>query len=97
VYRYGGEELLIVFPEQELGRASAVAERLRGALADAAIPHAGNPPFDVLTACIGVAAAPPSTEVEVDAVLRAADAALYAAKTAGRNRVATSAADSVLA
>jgi diguanylate cyclase (GGDEF)-like protein len=80
VYRLGGEEFLIVLPGTTLAEGRDVAERARVALA-------GSRPGDLaVTISIGVAAAR-GGEVTYDALFRAADAALYEAKRAGRDRV----------
>ncbi len=84
-YRYGGEEFLIVLPEQDAEDAAATTDRLRRAVEDLGIPHADGTPRGVVTISAGVAI---SAEAEdADALLKAADTALYAAKEAGRNRV----------
>jgi two-component system, cell cycle response regulator len=84
-YRYGGEEFLIVLPEQGAEDAAATTDRLRRAVEDLGIPHADGTPRGVVTISAGVAM---SAEAEdADALLKAADTALYAAKEAGRNRV----------
>lgn len=85
-YRYGGEELLVVLPAG-VRRVAAAAERIRKAVQHAAIPHPGRPgPETVVTLSVGVAAA----EGDIDEFLVAADAALYKAKSDGRNRMAVS-------
>jgi diguanylate cyclase (GGDEF)-like protein len=64
-----------------------VAERIRAAIAALGIPHAGSPRA-VVTISAGVAAMVPERGVGSPAMLvEAADQALYAAKSAGRNRV----------
>jgi two-component system chemotaxis response regulator CheY len=83
VYRYGGEEFLVLLPEQTLETAALAAERLRGAVEDLAVPH---PDGGVVTVSAGVAGPAAGTD-SVDALVGRADAALYAAKAAGRNRV----------
>jgi two-component system chemotaxis response regulator CheY len=88
VYRYGGEELLVILYEQTLETAHDVLQRLRAAVAGLGLVHAGNAPSGVVTVSAGVAAAGPGARIEVRAVLRAADKALYVAKSAGRDRVA---------
>lgn len=93
VYRYGGEELLIVLPEQTLETSQSVMERLRQIVVDIAIPHLDNPPHGVLTISTGIAAAPPGAEIDSQLVLQAADRALYEAKSSGRNRVECAHAD----
>jgi len=83
-YRYGGEELLVVLPAG-VRRVAAAAERIRKAVEHAAIPHPGRPgPESVVTLSVGVAAG----DGETEAFLLAADAALYKAKSEGRNRMA---------
>lgn len=52
-YRYGGEEFLIILPEQTLETAALVAERLRGAVAARAIEHKANTPRHVVTISAG--------------------------------------------
>lgn len=83
--RLGGEEFAILLPETKGEQALEVAERLRLAAAGAAVPleQGGSVRF---TVSIGVACFV-ATDARVDDVLRRADAALYAAKNAGRNRV----------
>jgi len=77
--RFGGEEFVIVLPDADEPAALLAAERVRGAVADAD----GSPR---VTASVGVATFPVDA-TDVDALLGAADAALYASKAAGRNRV----------
>ncbi|QIN81617.1 diguanylate cyclase [Rubrobacter tropicus] len=86
-YRYGGEEFLIVLPEQSVEMAVGIADRLRHTVEDLGIPHESNPPGNVVTISAGVAAF--SSAGAPDDLLKEADAALYAAKRAGRNRVST--------
>jgi diguanylate cyclase (GGDEF)-like protein len=80
IYRLGGEEFLIVLAGTTLGEGRDVAERARAALSGA---RPGGLP---VTISIGVAAAR-GADVSYDALFRAADAALYEAKRAGRDRV----------
>ncbi len=87
IYRYGGEEFLIVLPEQTPETAQIAAERLRSAVERLAIPHAAVP-AGVVTLSVGVAAYHPGDAATVEELLEQADAALYRAKSAGRNRVA---------
>jgi two-component system chemotaxis response regulator CheY len=83
VYRYGGEEFLVLLAEQSLESAALAAERLRAAVEALAIPH---PAGGVLTVSAGVAGLDART-CTPDELLERADRALYRAKEAGRNRV----------
>ncbi len=78
--RFGGEEFVALLPHTDSIGAMTMAERLRVALKSAAWP--GRP----VTASIGVATLNPSMKEESD-LISAADAALYAAKSGGRNCV----------
>lgn len=80
--RFGGEEFAVLLPETNPYSAVAIAERLRVAIEAAAVEHEGTG-FHI-TASIGVSAVGADG---VHAALSRADAALYAAKHAGRNRV----------
>jgi diguanylate cyclase (GGDEF)-like protein len=80
--RIGGEEFAIVLPQTSREGAIRLAERLRGAIAGLTIEFAGH--TIPLTVSIGVATGKQS---DLTALLRDADAALYQAKAAGRNRV----------
>jgi diguanylate cyclase (GGDEF)-like protein len=80
VARYGGEEFLIILPETPTKGAVEVAERIRERLAAEAV--AGGR----LTLSIGVAEFPANGEGD-EALIAAADAALYQAKGEGRDRV----------
>ena len=82
--RYGGEEFVIILEDTTLGGAAGVAERIRAAVLDTGIRAAGG---GALSVSVGVAARLPGSSRE--ALLRQADAALYEAKNAGRNRVST--------
>jgi diguanylate cyclase (GGDEF)-like protein len=85
--RYGGEELAVLLPRTDLAGAMAVAEKMRQAVNDLYIPHAGNP-TGIVTISAGVAAFAPSRGGRAaQDLLAAADEALYAAKTSGRDRV----------
>jgi diguanylate cyclase (GGDEF)-like protein len=83
VYRYGGEEFLVLLPEQSLETAALAAERLRAAVESLAIPH---PAGGVVTISAGVAGLD-NPECRPDEVFELADQALYRAKEGGRNRV----------
>ena len=82
-FRYGGEEFVLLIPEMDLAGAMTIAERVRAAAAEAALD--GLPLF---TLSGGVALCDPVDGRDPDPLLRRADAALYLAKRAGRNRIA---------
>jgi diguanylate cyclase (GGDEF)-like protein len=98
VYRYGGEEFLVLLAGQSLANARAAMERARRAVEDLGI---GAHPEGVVTISVGVAESRTSDgaggeplvgdgiDASSDAWLRRADAALYRAKALGRNRVET--------
>jgi diguanylate cyclase (GGDEF)-like protein len=96
--RYGGDEFVIALPESDARAAAAVAEDLRHAVSETAPVLAGAPfPARTLSISVGIACwEPPSIaavgdnttpEAAGEALFRAADRALYAAKNEGRNRV----------
>ncbi|MEZ5611003.1 MAG: diguanylate cyclase [Rhodocyclaceae bacterium] len=82
VARWGGEEFILLLPETGLSQAHALGERLRVALGRAHITASYPHP---LSASFGLAGRNPGDSLEV--LIRAADAQLYRAKAAGRNRV----------
>jgi diguanylate cyclase (GGDEF)-like protein len=83
--RYGGEEFVIVLPETPAQGAMVVAEKVRGAVADAPFLSDSGPPVSV-TVSIGAATYPEDGD-SVSDLVGAADAAMYRAKEAGRDRV----------
>jgi diguanylate cyclase (GGDEF)-like protein len=84
--RIGGEEFVVLLPETGLEDAKAVAERLRAGVADNEFLVNGKQPVNVTISC-GVSSAANGQCDSVDSLLALADAALYRAKAAGRNRV----------
>jgi diguanylate cyclase (GGDEF)-like protein len=84
--RYGGEEFAILLPHTELEGACTLAEELRAAIFNLSIEHRGNPQERV-TVSIGCSACKPFLGQVQFELLQLADAALYSAKQAGRNRV----------
>jgi diguanylate cyclase (GGDEF)-like protein len=83
VYRYGGEEFLVLLPEQSVESAALAAERLRAAVERLGIAH---PAGGVVTVSAGVAGLD-DPACKPDEVFELADQALYRAKEGGRNRV----------
>ncbi|WP_416422791.1 diguanylate cyclase [Pseudomonas sp. App30] len=84
VFRFGGEELLILQVGAGAGQAQALGEALRQAVAALAIAHPVLGAGARVTASLGVAAAM-APHTGADALIAAADQALYAAKAAGRD------------
>jgi diguanylate cyclase (GGDEF)-like protein len=82
--RYGGEELAVVLPSADLEGAYGLAERVRAGIEGLEFPVPEGPPLRV-TASFGAAALPESAH-DHGSLIAAADAALYAAKRAGKNR-----------
>ena len=87
VYRYGGEEFLLVLPRQSQQGAKDMLKRALHAVQGLNIIHSGDPTGH-LTLSAGISASTAAGHhADADTVLAKADAALYSAKEAGRNRV----------
>lgn len=87
VVRPGGEEFIVFLPDTTLEQARGAAERIRASVIHADIAHAGSP-VGVVTVSIGIATIQPDDGDDPEVMLGRADAALYRAKNAGRNRIA---------
>lgn len=87
--RYGGEEMMVILPNTSIGLAQSVAERLCERMRQAVVFGDMRLPLPHITASFGVAALQPGQDEQ--ALIAAADAALYRAKETGRNRVAVAA------
>jgi diguanylate cyclase (GGDEF)-like protein len=83
--RLGGEEFAVFMPDTSQAEAVEVAERLRLALANTAMTLPEGQSIHI-TVSIGVTSIQ-ATDSHIDDLLKRADAALYAAKNSGRNRV----------
>jgi two-component system cell cycle response regulator len=84
LFRYGGEEFVILLIEQPLGDAERAMERMRAEIEALDIPAANGGP---LTLSVGVAEIDTRTDQTPEQWIARADQALYAAKAGGRNRV----------
>jgi diguanylate cyclase (GGDEF)-like protein len=83
--RYGGEEFSILLPQTDLQEAGVIADRIRRKISDTKFPHGDGQPLGSVTVSIGLSSY--STALDsAEAVIRAADRALYHAKSHGKNR-----------
>jgi len=84
--RYGGEEFCLLLPNTGPVRALEIGEAVRSAVQDLALPHETSS-YKTVTVSVGVAVTLPNEGQRPGDLIEAADAALYAAKHAGRNTV----------
>ncbi len=87
VGRYGGEEFLAITTNCDPSHAAVVAERMRAAISGRPMASPGG--LLRITASFGVATTAAQPDVSADALIAAADAALYRAKLGGRDRAET--------
>ena len=85
--RYGGEEFIILLPQTTQANALAVAERVRAAVEAIQLRHDYSDAAKFVTVSCGVACTIPKHGDSSASLIEDADHALYAAKSAGRNRV----------
>ncbi|CAN5604976.1 hypothetical protein BH11MYX1_BH11MYX1_08050 [soil metagenome] len=83
--RYGGEEFVALLPDTAAAGACIVAERLRIAVEELALPHAGSGCARVVTISAGVATLASAVDRPAAELVSAADGALFRAKHDGRN------------
>jgi diguanylate cyclase (GGDEF)-like protein len=85
--RYGGEEFAVALPETGIEGALDLAERVRARIESEQVPRVGGSGAVTVTASVGADSMHGSAN-GAEALIAAADAALYEAKSAGKNRVA---------
>jgi diguanylate cyclase (GGDEF)-like protein len=83
--RYGGEEFSILLPQTTLQEAGVLADRIRRKILSAPFPHGKSQPLGAVTVSIGLSTFSASLD-SAEAIVRAADRALYHAKSHGKNR-----------
>lgn len=88
IARYGGEEFAVILPDIGEVQARQLAESMRLCVGQLQIPHAPSTGAAHVTVSIGMATRTARNHAETAALIGAADRALYAAKRAGRNRMA---------
>jgi diguanylate cyclase (GGDEF)-like protein len=86
IYRYGGEEFVVMFMDAAMAEAEMLAERLRAAVESTPFSGSALEPVGPVTVSIGLAAGPQHGG-EVSRLIDLADKAMYEAKQSGRNRV----------
>ena len=90
VFRYGGEEFLVILPEQTIEKATLAMERRREAVLAAEVDHPSSTTAKVITISVGIAVFDKELDEDIEALIKRADAALYEAKNDGRNCVKAS-------
>jgi len=85
VARYGGEEFILLLPATDEHGAIKIAERIHKAVADLKLEHQASEVNEFVTVSIGIASTIPRSEDTKLTLIRRADAALYHAKSSGRN------------
>ncbi len=86
VARYGGEEFAVLLPNTDAAGCAVVAQQLHEAVTALGLTHVQNQPLGRVSISLGGASAVPGQGNTAAIVLKAADAALYVAKRAGRNQ-----------
>ena len=88
VYRYGGEEFVVILPMKDRDQLAIAAERLRTAVLELAIEHPANPSVGLVSVSIGATLIGDDTlELSDEQWFWVVDRAMYAAKAGGRNQV----------
>lgn len=84
IARYGGEEIVILFPDTSPPTAADICERIRAEVSSLHIPGVDRS----ITVSAGISGGHPDRDASLSSLVRDADTALYRAKAEGRNRVA---------
>jgi diguanylate cyclase (GGDEF)-like protein len=87
IYRYGGEEFLVLLHNCDESGLHAAGQRYLTAIQTAGMVHPDNPPYGLVTASGGATELNQSNCTDVDSVLHNSDEMLYVAKESGRNRL----------
>jgi diguanylate cyclase (GGDEF)-like protein/PAS domain S-box-containing protein len=87
VARYGGEEFILVLPNTHAEGARHLAETIRAAVVGMQIAHPRSPAGPWVSISLGLSSVVPPADADASELVAAADHALYAAKSGGRNRV----------
>ncbi|VVP46498.1 hypothetical protein PS896_05126 [Pseudomonas fluorescens] len=93
--RYGGEEFAVLLPDTDINGALAIAGQIRRSVMDKRITHSGSP-SGYLTVSLGCYSFIPLGNDSPEVFIQRADAALYQAKNAGRNRAAVLSMETVI-
>jgi diguanylate cyclase (GGDEF)-like protein len=86
--RYGGEEFCVLLPQTTIEEARFIAERIRSCIRQTVFPHGRKQPQGYVSVSIGIAALSHNLDT-AEAIMHAADDALYVAKRRGKDRVET--------
>lgn len=86
VFRYGGEEFLVMLPSTNSDKAFQIAERIRKSIEEEKMPNINSLQIASITCSLGIATFPIHTNNR-EGLIKLADIALYKAKAAGRNCV----------
>jgi len=87
VARYGGEEFVLLLPQVDAEAASRIGNEIRAAVEALHLPHPGSPASQYVTISLGGMTVTPTSGQVDPQFFQEADAALYKAKAAGRNRM----------
>ncbi len=87
VARFGGEELIAIMPDTNAYGATLVATEILQAVRGLQLAHAHNSASSLVTVSAGIAIVEPGARETSESILQKADAALYAAKRSGRDRL----------